>query len=107
MSEFKIGKRQLARQKWLDEYNNSLPQKKWYCEEFQQEYSIAIGGIYDSEYDEYMWANVDIYGRIERIKKQQKNARAKVFRQIKNEMKKKLIPISDTTLIASRQEQEQ
>ena len=49
---------QLERQRWVDEYNNSLPQKKWYDNEFEEDMSIAIGGIYDSEYDEYVFANV-------------------------------------------------
>lgn len=65
-----MNKRQINRQKWVDDYNNSLPQKKWYDNEFQIEMSIAIGGIYDSEYMEYVFENHDLYGRIKRIKRQ-------------------------------------
>ena len=59
---------QLEREKWADEYNNSLPIKKWYCKESKVEMSIAIGGIYDSEYMCYVFENVDLYGRIKKIK---------------------------------------
>jgi len=46
------------RKKWVDDYNNSLPQDKWYCKEFEEEMSIAIGGIYDSEYMNFVYDNI-------------------------------------------------
>lgn len=58
---------QLKRKKFLDEYNDSLPQHKFFNEEFQQEMSVAIGGIHDSEYEEYVFANIDLRGRIKKI----------------------------------------
>jgi hypothetical protein len=63
-----FGKREMNRKTWVEEYNNSLPQQKWFDEEFQIEMSIGIGGIYDSEYMGYVFHNDDIYGRIKRIK---------------------------------------
>ena len=37
-----------ARSKWVDNYNNSLPQQKYYDSD-EEEHSAAVGGIYDSE----------------------------------------------------------
>ena len=48
---------QEQRRKWVDEYNNSLPQKKWFDAEFDEEMTIAIGGIYDSEYTNFVFDN--------------------------------------------------
>jgi hypothetical protein len=53
-----MNKRQEQRKKLVEAINNSLPQKKWYCEEFEEEYSIAIGGIYDSEYMNFVFDNI-------------------------------------------------
>jgi hypothetical protein len=55
------------RRKFLDDYNNLLPQIKYYDEEFKEEISIPIGGICDSEYMEYVYNNIDIRGRIKHI----------------------------------------
>jgi hypothetical protein len=74
------GKRELNRRNWVEQYNNSLPQKKWFDEEFQIEMSMGIGGIYDSEYMEYIFNNKDIYGRIKKIKRQLK-------KDLKNDIK--------------------
>lgn len=53
-----MSKEEEQRKKLVEAINNSLPQKKWYCEEFEQEYSIAIGGIYDSEYMNFVFDNI-------------------------------------------------
>ena len=65
----KISNAVRRREEWVERFNNSLPQQKWYSEEFEDEFSIAIGGIYDSEYMEYVYSNNDIYGRIKKLKK--------------------------------------
>ena len=57
MSNNTLTMEQEQRSKWVDEYNNSLPQKKWYCAEFDEEMTIAIGGIYDSEYMNFVFDN--------------------------------------------------
>ena len=48
--------RQTIRGKWINEYNASLPQNIHYCEEFG-EMTIAIGGIYDGEWELYQYDN--------------------------------------------------
>lgn len=48
----------LKRRKWVEDYNNSLPQKKWFDTEFEKEMSIGIGGIYDSEYMNFIYDNI-------------------------------------------------
>jgi len=65
----KISNAVRRREEWVERYNNCLPQKKWYSKEFEEEFSIAIGGIYDSEYMEYVYSNNDMYGRIKKFKK--------------------------------------
>jgi hypothetical protein len=46
-----------ARSSWVERYNNSLPQRTWYDEEFECDMSMGIGGIYDSEYDNFVFNN--------------------------------------------------
>jgi len=48
----------MERRKWVEDYNNSLPQKKWFDTEFEKEMSIGIGGIYDSEYMNFIYDNI-------------------------------------------------
>ena len=48
--------RQTIRGKWINKYNASLPQKIYYHEEFG-EMTIAIGGIYDGEWELYQFDN--------------------------------------------------
>ena len=48
----------LERRRWVECYNNSLPQKKWFDVEFQCDMSIGIGGIYDSEYMNFVYQNI-------------------------------------------------
>jgi len=57
------------RECWVKQFNNSLPQKKWFDKEFQMEMSIPIGGILDSEYMCFVYENTDVYGRIKRLRK--------------------------------------
>ena len=66
-----MNKRQINRQKWVDDYNNSLPQEIYYDSD-GEENTIGIGGIHCSEYMSYVFDNVDIYGRIKKIKRQLK-----------------------------------
>lgn len=47
----------IQRQKWVEEYNNSLPQEIHYDSD-GEEFSVAIGGIYDSEYMNYVCDNI-------------------------------------------------
>jgi len=47
------------RRKWVEDYNNSLPQVKHYMEEFETELIVAVGGIYDSEYMNYVFDNIE------------------------------------------------
>lgn len=56
------------RRKWVEDYNNSLPQVKTYWEEFETETSIGVGGIYDSEYMNYVFDGIET-PRIKEIKK--------------------------------------
>jgi hypothetical protein len=42
----------------VNDYNNSLPQEKWYCKEFEEWISVAIDGIYDSEYMCFVYDNI-------------------------------------------------
>lgn len=58
------------RRKWVEDYNNSLPQVKTYWEEFETETSIGVGGIYDSEYMNYVFDGIES-PRIKQIKKRQ------------------------------------
>jgi hypothetical protein len=58
MSNNTLTMEQKQRGKWIDEYNNSLPQKKWFDTEFDEEVSVAIGGIYDGEAELYEFDNV-------------------------------------------------
>jgi hypothetical protein len=51
------------RKKWVEEHNNSLPKETHYDSD-GKEFSVAIDGIYDSEYMCYVYENRDIYGRI-------------------------------------------
>jgi len=60
------------RRKWVEDYNNSLPQVKHYDEEFETELSVAVGGIYDSEYMNYVFDNIESK-RIKDIKDLLKN----------------------------------
>ena len=48
----------LLRKIWIENYNKSLPQNKFYNSEFECEMSIAIGGIYDSEAMNFEWDNI-------------------------------------------------
>lgn len=57
MSNNTLTMEQEQRRKWVDEYNNSLPQKKWFDTEFDEEMTIAIGGIYDGEAELYEFDN--------------------------------------------------
>ena len=59
------------RTKWVEDYNNSLPQRKWYDEEFECDMTMGIGGIYDSEYMNFIYDNIQS-PRITYIKNQQK-----------------------------------
>jgi hypothetical protein len=56
------------RKEWADEYNNSLPTQTYYDTDGEEHTTIGVGGIHDSEYDCYVYENVDIYGRIEKLK---------------------------------------
>lgn len=56
------------RKKWVEDYNNSLPQVKTYWKEFDTETSIGVGGIYDSEYMNYVFDGIET-PRIKEIKK--------------------------------------
>jgi len=60
------------RRKWVEDYNNSLPQVKHYDEEFKTELIVAVGGIYDSEYMNYVFDNIESK-RIKDIKDLLKN----------------------------------
>ena len=46
------------REKWVHDYNNSLPQEKWFAAEFDIEMTIAIGGIYDSEHMNFVFGGL-------------------------------------------------
>jgi len=48
----------VERRKLVEDYNNSLPQRKWFDAEFEMEMSIGIGGIYDSEYMNFIYDNI-------------------------------------------------
>jgi hypothetical protein len=48
----------LLRKIWIENYNKSLPQNKFYDSEFECEMSVAIGGIYDSEAMNFEWDNI-------------------------------------------------
>jgi hypothetical protein len=48
----------LLRKIWIENYNKSLPQHKFYDSEFECEMSIAIGGIHDSEAMNYEFNNI-------------------------------------------------
>jgi len=45
------------RREWVELFNSLLPQEKWYDEEFEIEMSMGVGGIYDSEYMNYVYDN--------------------------------------------------
>jgi hypothetical protein len=66
-----LSKKEKERRDWVNEYNKSLPQREWYDEEFEINMSMGIGGIYDSEYMEFVFNN-NQSKRIKRIKRQQK-----------------------------------
>ena len=68
--------KQDQRREWVDAYNKSLPQVKHYDPNAEAEISYAVGGIYDSEYMNY------IYGGIEtkKIKEIKKIQRGECFR---------------------------
>ena len=55
--EYVMTEEQLERERWVQQYNASLPQKKWFCKEFGEEITIAVGGIHDSEYMNYVYDN--------------------------------------------------
>jgi len=59
------------RRKWVDAYNKSLPQVKRYDANAEKEISYGVGGIYDSEYMNYVWYNIETH-RIKEIKKIQR-----------------------------------
>ena len=67
-----LSKKQKEREDWVKEYNNSLPQSEWYSEEFDTLIISGIGGIYDSEYMNYVYDNIQSkrIKRIKRIKKE-------------------------------------
>ena len=66
-----LSKKEKEREDWVNEYNNSLPQREWYSEEFDTLIISGIGGIYDSEYMNFVYNNLQSK-RIKRIKRQQK-----------------------------------
>jgi hypothetical protein len=80
------GKQELNRRKWVEEYNNSLPQITYYDEEFGEYFTYAKGGIYDSEYMCYVYENFSSR-RIKRIKYQirQENKIKKIHNIIFND----------------------
>jgi hypothetical protein len=55
------------KKKFIQEYNNSLPQQTSYDSDGVA-HTFAINGIYDSEQMCYLFENIDLYGRIKRIK---------------------------------------
>ena len=59
------------RRKWVDDYNKSLPQVKHYDANAEAEISYAVGGIYDSEYMNYIYDGIET-PRIKQIKKIQR-----------------------------------
>jgi hypothetical protein len=61
---------ELQRKKWVEDYNKSLPQIKTYWAEFETETSIGVGGIYDSEYMNYVYGGIET-PRIKEIKTKQ------------------------------------
>ena len=65
-----MNKHQLRRQKWIEDYNNSLPQQSFYDEEIECEIITGIGGIYDSEEMNFIFYGIQSR-RIRRIKRQQ------------------------------------
>ena len=68
------GKRQIEeRRKWVELFNSSLPQNKYYDEEFETEIIVAVGGIHDSEYMCYVYDNIDLYGRMKKFQEFIKN----------------------------------
>ena len=69
-----LSKKEKERVDWVNEYNNSLPQREWYDEEFEINMSMGIGGIYDSEYMNFVYNNLQS-NRIKEIKKQQKRGK--------------------------------
>jgi hypothetical protein len=66
-----LSKSQKERYKWVEDYNNSLPQIVWYSKEFKKNISNAVGGIYDSERMNFIFSNLKS-NRIKEIIKQQK-----------------------------------
>jgi len=58
------------RRKWVEDYNNSLPQRKWFDTEFEVDMSIGIVGIYDSEYMNFIYNNIQSK-RIEELLKKE------------------------------------
>ena len=59
------------RRKWVEDYNKSLPQVKQYDINAEAEISYAVGGIYDSEYMNYIYDGIET-PRIKEIKKIQR-----------------------------------
>jgi hypothetical protein len=56
--DYKMTKKEKQRKLWVEIFNATLPQEKWYDEEFGVEMSIAVGGIYDSEYMNFVYDNI-------------------------------------------------
>ena len=66
------------RRKWVNDYNNSLPQEKWYDDEIDIEISIGIGGIYDSEYMNFVGDNIQS-NRIKELRKEEEDKVVKLI----------------------------
>tara|TARA_R110000782_G_C14596784_1_gene390452 strand:- start:188 stop:436 length:249 start_codon:yes stop_codon:yes gene_type:complete len=49
---------QQHRKKFLDDYNASLPQIKWWSDEFEEYIVSAEGGIGDSHYMNFVYDNI-------------------------------------------------
>lgn len=56
--DYKLTKKQEQRKLWVEIINATLPQHKWYSDEFEEEFSVAVGGIYDSEYMNFVFQNI-------------------------------------------------
>ena len=62
---------QLEREKWVKDHNNSLPQETWYDSDGEVGGTFGIYGIYDSEYMNYVFDNIESR-RIKAIKHSKK-----------------------------------
>jgi hypothetical protein len=58
MSDFKMNDEQMERKKWVNDYNASLPQIKWWSDEFEEYIVSAEGGIGDSHYMNFVYDNI-------------------------------------------------